>query len=61
MGKRWKTNVTVAAVNYQNGRFLLVDEKTPIGLQLNIPAGHRVLTKMVYSDGSLQPVSLLYK
>ena len=32
---RWKPNVTVAAVIEQGGRFLLVEEETPEGLQLN--------------------------
>ena len=37
---RWKTAVTVAAVIEQGGSFLLVEEHTPEGLQLNNPAGH---------------------
>ncbi len=37
---RWKPNVTVAAVIEQDGRFLLVEEHTAEGLQLNTPAGH---------------------
>lgn len=37
---RWKPNVTVAAVIEQQGRFLLVEEKTRDGLMLNNPAGH---------------------
>jgi 8-oxo-dGTP pyrophosphatase MutT (NUDIX family) len=38
--ERWKPSVTVAAVIEQDGRFLLVEEETPEGLQLNNPAGH---------------------
>lgn len=38
--ERWKPSVTVAAVIESNGRFLLVEEHTPEGLQLNNPAGH---------------------
>ncbi|SDE35409.1 ADP-ribose pyrophosphatase YjhB, NUDIX family [Variovorax sp. CF079] len=37
---RWKPNVTVAAVIEQDGRFLLVEERTKAGLKLNTPAGH---------------------
>ncbi len=37
---RWKPSVTVAAVVERDGRFLLVEEHTPEGLQLNNPAGH---------------------
>lgn len=40
MHKRWKPNVTVAAVIERDGKFLLVEEHTPQGLQLNNPAGH---------------------
>jgi ADP-ribose pyrophosphatase YjhB (NUDIX family) len=40
MNIRWKPNVTVAAVIERDGRFLLVEEHTPDGLQLNNPAGH---------------------
>ncbi len=40
MHKRWKPNVTVAAVIERDGKFLLVEEHTPNGLQLNNPAGH---------------------
>lgn len=40
MPTRWKPNVTVAAVIEQNGRFLLVEERTLDGLRLNNPAGH---------------------
>jgi ADP-ribose pyrophosphatase YjhB (NUDIX family) len=36
----WKPNVTVAAVIEREQRFLLVEEETPRGLQLNQPAGH---------------------
>lgn len=36
----WKPNVTVAAVIQQEGRFLLVEEQTPHGIQFNQPAGH---------------------
>ncbi|MDR0996593.1 MAG: NUDIX hydrolase [Zoogloeaceae bacterium] len=37
---RWKPNVTVAAVVYQDGKFLLVEEETADGLRFNQPAGH---------------------
>ena len=37
---RWKPSVTVAAVIEQDGRYLLVEEQTAGGLQLNTPAGH---------------------
>ena len=44
MNKRWKPNVTVAAVISQNfdgiQKFLLVEEETRDGLKLNNPAGH---------------------
>lgn len=40
MVKRWKPNVTVAAVIERDGRFLLVEEETEQGLRLNNPAGH---------------------
>ncbi len=36
----WKPHVTVAAVIERNRRFLLVEEATSSGLQLNQPAGH---------------------
>lgn len=36
----WKPNVTVAAVVYRDGRFLLVEEETETGLAFNQPAGH---------------------
>ncbi|HNE59777.1 MAG: NUDIX hydrolase [Rubrivivax sp.] len=38
--RRWKPAVTVAAVIEQQGRYLLVEERTAAGLQLNTPAGH---------------------
>lgn len=38
--ERWKPAVTVAAVIEEDGRFLLVEEETAEGLQLNNPAGH---------------------
>ncbi|HWP13042.1 MAG TPA: NUDIX hydrolase [Ramlibacter sp.] len=37
---RWKPSVTVAAIIERDGRFLLVEEETAEGLQLNNPAGH---------------------
>ena len=40
MDTRWKPSVTVAAIVERNGKFLLVEEHTPEGLQLNNPAGH---------------------
>ena len=40
MTKRWKPNVTVAAVIEREGRFLRIEEHTPEGLRLNNPAGH---------------------
>jgi 8-oxo-dGTP pyrophosphatase MutT (NUDIX family) len=40
MNPRWKPSVTVAAVIERDGKFLLVEEHTPEGLQLNNPAGH---------------------
>jgi 8-oxo-dGTP pyrophosphatase MutT (NUDIX family) len=40
MSKRWKPNVTVAAIIEHDGKFLLVEEQTPEGLRLNNPAGH---------------------
>lgn len=36
----WMPHVTVAAVVEQEGRFLMVEEHTSEGLQLNQPAGH---------------------
>lgn len=40
MNGSWKPNVTVAAVVERRGCFLLVEEQTGEGLQLNQPAGH---------------------
>ena len=40
MSTRWKPSVTVAAIIERDGRFLLVEERTPEGLKLNNPAGH---------------------
>jgi len=44
MAERWKPSVTVAAVieriDGDQRRYLLVEEQTPEGLQLNNPAGH---------------------
>jgi ADP-ribose pyrophosphatase YjhB (NUDIX family) len=40
MLKNWKPSVTVAAVIEKDGRFLLVEEETALGLRLNNPAGH---------------------
>jgi 8-oxo-dGTP pyrophosphatase MutT (NUDIX family) len=37
---RWKPSVTVAAIIERDGRYLLVEERTSEGLQLNNPAGH---------------------
>jgi len=37
---RWKPNVTVAAVIERDGRFLIVEEDTELGRQINQPAGH---------------------
>jgi 8-oxo-dGTP pyrophosphatase MutT (NUDIX family) len=36
----WKPNVTVAAVVERDGKFLLVEEETDVGLAFNQPAGH---------------------
>jgi 8-oxo-dGTP pyrophosphatase MutT (NUDIX family) len=36
----WKPNTTVAAIVEQNGKFLLVEEKTNRGNRFNQPAGH---------------------
>jgi 8-oxo-dGTP pyrophosphatase MutT (NUDIX family) len=36
----WKPHVTVAAIIERDGKFLLVEEHTSSGLQLNQPAGH---------------------
>ena len=40
MDKRWKPNVTVAAIIERDGRYLLIEEETADGLRLNNPAGH---------------------
>lgn len=40
MTSRWKPSVTVAAVIEMDGRFLLIEEETKLGLKLNNPAGH---------------------
>ena len=40
MSKRWKPNVTVAAIIERDGQFMLVEEETSNGLMLNNPAGH---------------------
>jgi 8-oxo-dGTP pyrophosphatase MutT (NUDIX family) len=40
MSTRWKPSVTVAAIIEAEGRYLLVEERTPQGLKLNNPAGH---------------------
>lgn len=40
MNTRWKPHVTVAAIIERGGRYLLVEEHTHLGLQLNNPAGH---------------------
>jgi phosphatase NudJ len=37
---RWNPRVTVAAVIEKDGRFLLIEEETALGLKLNNPAGH---------------------
>jgi 8-oxo-dGTP pyrophosphatase MutT (NUDIX family) len=36
----WKPHVTVAAVVQRDGKFLLVEEETDLGLAFNQPAGH---------------------
>ena len=36
----WKPNVTVAAVVERDGKYLLVEEETELGLAFNQPAGH---------------------
>ncbi|MCG6933969.1 MAG: NUDIX hydrolase [Gallionella sp.] len=36
----WKPDVTVAAVIERDGKFLLVEEETSVGLRYNQPAGH---------------------
>ncbi len=40
MSAIWKPHVVVAAVIEQDGRFLLVEERTEDGLRFNQPAGH---------------------
>jgi 8-oxo-dGTP pyrophosphatase MutT (NUDIX family) len=40
MSDRWTPSVTVAALIENEGRFLLVEERTSDGLRLNNPAGH---------------------
>ena len=40
MTQRWTPHVTVAALIERDGRYLLVEEHTQDGLQLNNPAGH---------------------
>jgi ADP-ribose pyrophosphatase YjhB (NUDIX family) len=36
----WKPHVTVAAVIEREGKFLLVEEETSVGVRFNQPAGH---------------------
>lgn len=36
----WKPNVTVAAVIYNDGQYLMVEEETEDGIRFNQPAGH---------------------
>lgn len=36
----WKPHVTVAAIIERDGKFLVVEEHTDLGLMLNQPAGH---------------------
>jgi phosphatase NudJ len=38
--QRFRPSVTVAAIVEREGRFLIVQERTPEGLKLNNPAGH---------------------
>jgi ADP-ribose pyrophosphatase YjhB (NUDIX family) len=40
MPSKWNPRVTVAAVIERDGRFLLIEEETALGLKLNTPAGH---------------------
>ena len=40
MSEIWRPNVTVAAIIEREGKFLLVEENTVVGLRLNQPAGH---------------------
>ena len=37
---RWNPRVTVAAIIERDGKFLLIEEQTALGLKLNTPAGH---------------------
>lgn len=36
----WKPEVTVAAIVERDGRFLLIEEETELGVRINQPAGH---------------------
>lgn len=36
----WKPHVTVAAIAERDGKFLLVEEETDVGIRYNQPAGH---------------------
>jgi 8-oxo-dGTP pyrophosphatase MutT (NUDIX family) len=40
MSAPWKPSVTVAAIVERDGRFLMVEERTPEGVKINQPAGH---------------------
>ena len=40
MSMIWKPNVTVAAVIFRDGKYLLVEEETEDGVRFNQPAGH---------------------
>jgi 8-oxo-dGTP pyrophosphatase MutT (NUDIX family) len=40
MPSKWNPRVTVAAVIERDGRFLMIEEETKLGLKLNQPAGH---------------------
>ena len=40
MPAKWSPRVTVAAVIEKDGRFLMIEEETKLGLKLNQPAGH---------------------
>ncbi len=40
MDRNWKPNVTVAAIMYRDGQYLLVEEETDEGVRFNQPAGH---------------------
>jgi hypothetical protein len=44
----WKPNVTVAAVIARDGKFLLVEEETALGLRFNQPAGHLEAEESAY-------------